>query len=76
MDGIFEKLAGEIPSLVVMAIMVGWFLRHLTSRDKLFKTMSDDCHRVQREGSRVIQELAVTQAELLTYLKRANDKNK
>ncbi len=71
MDG----LVSSVPSLVIMLAVFGVFVRYLKSRDELFKTMSDDCHRVQREGPRAIKDFTEGQAELLTFLKHANGKS-
>lgn len=51
MDKLLETVASQVPSLIVLAVIVRWFLTYMTTRDKFIAELHED-HLKAREESR------------------------
>lgn len=80
-----EKLAEQVPALVVLASVVILFLKSQSKRDDAFfqfmseqsskfKALGDDCHRVQTRATEVISENTKMYGRLEKALEQAVEK--
>ena len=74
MSDLFLRLASQVPSLVVLVIVVVIFLKYLTKRDEVLKHLGDDCHEVQRDAIKAIKQNSEVIGEISVVLRRLNDK--
>ena len=56
MEKILTEAVGQVPALVTFCVMLGFFIKYLSSRDRLNKTIADECHSVQKEANKVIKD--------------------
>tara|TARA_R100000306_G_scaffold61940_1_gene66262 strand:- start:516 stop:776 length:261 start_codon:yes stop_codon:yes gene_type:complete len=56
MQSALVEVAKQVPALVVMAFVVFGFLRAMSRRDIVVKTVGDTCREVQRDSIKVMQE--------------------
>jgi hypothetical protein len=56
MDEALKEAARQVPSLVVLVVLVIYFLRALDRRDQTSRAIADSCHATQVQASHVMQE--------------------
>lgn len=56
MDEVLREAARQVPSLVVLVVLVVYFLRALDRRDATIQRIADSCHAVQAQTNEVVQE--------------------
>ena len=60
MEAMLTEAVRQVPSLVVLVLLVVQFLRALDRRDQTIRAIADSCHAVQTESNRVVQEATRT----------------
>jgi len=75
MEDILKDAAKEVPNLVILMVIVVYFLKHLTNRDKRSSMMTEECHKVQRETHVVIKENSKMLGEVSIGLQKLNGKH-
>ncbi len=56
MDEALKEAARQIPSLVVLVVLVVYFLRALDKRDDTIKAIAETCHTSQQATTQAINE--------------------
>lgn len=56
MDEILTEAARQVPSLVVLVVLVIYFLRALDRRDQTIRAIADSCHASQASSVAAINE--------------------
>jgi hypothetical protein len=56
MEEALKEAARQIPSLVVLVVLVLYFLRALDKRDDTIKAIADTCHTSQQAATAAINE--------------------
>jgi hypothetical protein len=56
MNEILSEAARQVPSLVVLVVLVIYFLRALDRRDSTIKAIAETCHASQRSATVAITE--------------------
>ena len=71
---LFLRLASQVPSLLVLVIVVVIFLKYLSKRDETLKHIGDDCHEVQRDAIKAMNKNSEVLGEISGVLRRLNTK--
>jgi uncharacterized protein YoxC len=56
MDEVLTEAARQVPSLVVLVVLVIYFLRALDKRDQTIRAIAETCHAAQRDGVAAITQ--------------------
>lgn len=56
MDEVLKEAARQVPSLVVLVILVIYFLRALDKRDETIKAIAETCDHAQQSATAAITE--------------------
>ena len=56
MDEALKEAARQIPSLVVLVVLVVYFLRALDKRDETIKAIAETCHTSQASATAAIKD--------------------
>lgn len=56
MEQMLTEAVRQVPSLVVLVLLVVQFLRALDRRDQTIRAIADTCHAAQAQASRVIED--------------------
>lgn len=56
MDEALKEAARQVPSLVVLVVLVVYFLRALDRRDATIQRIADSCHANQSVATAAVQE--------------------
>jgi hypothetical protein len=56
MNEVLSEAARQVPSLVVLVVLVIYFLRALDRRDATIKEIADACHAAQTRTNQVVLE--------------------
>ncbi len=56
MEQMLTEAVRQVPSLVVLVLLVVQFLRALDRRDQTIRAIADSCHAAQSQASHAIQE--------------------
>jgi len=60
MDEVLTEAARQVPSLVVLVVLVVYFLRALDKRDQTIRAIADSCHATQERGTAALAETTRT----------------
>ena len=56
MEAMLTEAVRQVPSLVVLVVLVVQFLRALDRRDQTIRAIADSCHATQAKASAAIEE--------------------
>ena len=68
------EAAKQAPALIILAVMVYVFLRHLQSKEKASADMAKRCHDVQEKSFEAINENTKMLGEVSVILRVVNGK--
>lgn len=57
MEEILKEAARQVPSLVVLVVLVVLFLRRMAASDETQKAIAETCHEAQRQSIRAVEVL-------------------
>ena len=75
MENILKDASTEVPNLVILLVIVVYFLKHLTNRDKRSAQMTEECHKVQREGHEIMRDCCEKLGEVTVCIQKMNGKH-
>lgn len=72
MENFLETLATQVPNLAVLGVIVWLFIRYLTKKDALSKTISDSCHEIQTRAITSIDKNTEVLGQVKDMLHKVN----
>ena len=66
MDEVLKEATRQVPSLVVLVVLVVLFLRRMAASDETQKAIAATCHESQRQSIRAVEVLEERSAALIT----------
>ncbi len=66
MEAVLTEAARQVPSLVVLVVLVVLFLRRMRESDATQKVIAAACHEAQRQSVRAVEILEERSAALIT----------